>query len=350
MTLSETLERVDPSGMYAAVQAFPEHLAEGWRCGAPSEAFGLDGANLDGVVIGGMGGSAIGGDLLRTLAEREASVPVQVVRGYDLPGWVSERTLVVASSYSGGTEETRSLYDQAVRRGARIVAVTAGGAVLERARAEGHPHLVIPGGLQPRAALGYSLGALLRLGRAAGLLALSDAEAEAAVAEARERVETYRHAGSNPARDLAAAFRDRIVLVYSGTGLLEAVNLRWRTQLHENAKAPAFGNLFPELDHNEIMGFEAAASDLAARLVVAALRDRDDHPQVRRRIEATREIVAPQVGGWYEVEAEGTGRLSRMLSLIQLGDWVSFWLAVERGVDPTPVGSIQRLKEELARS
>ncbi len=338
---------LDPQNMRAAVRAFPDHLVTGWQAADGADAFGaFDG--LDGVVVCGMGGSAIGGDLMRALAEGEAAVPVVVNRGYGLPAWVGPRTLVVVSSYSGGTEETLSAYAEAVRRGARIVALTSGGEVASRAADAGHPMITIPGGMQPRAALGYSLGALLRLARAAGLLSLADDEFEAAVGAARDRASRHDDdSDANPARALAATWVGAWPLVYTGVGLLEAVGVRWRGQIQENAKHPATGNVFPELDHNEIMGFEAAPPDLLARMRVVVLRDRDDHPQVVKRYAATRALVEPAVGGWTEVESEGDSRLARVLSLVQLGDAASFWLAIAKGVDPTPVETIQALKRQL---
>ncbi|HYE94697.1 MAG TPA: bifunctional phosphoglucose/phosphomannose isomerase, partial [Rubricoccaceae bacterium] len=287
-------------------------------------------------------------DLVRTLAEPDAPVPIQVLRGYDLPAWVCARTLVVASSYSGDTEETLSALDQAERRGSAIVAVTSGGALLRRAEREGYRHVVIPVGLQPRAALGYSLGVLLRVARAPGFLHLTEIDFEDTLDELRARADRLAPAASSPALDLADRLVDRLPVVYTGTGLLEAVGLRWRTQLHENAKVFAVGNVLPELNHNEIMGFEAAPEAVRERLAVVVLRDREDHPQVLRRIEATRDLIAPRVADWIEVETEGESRLARQLSLVQLGDWVSFWLAMRLGVDPTPVGTIQQLKATLA--
>ena len=339
----------DPQDMHGALRAFPDHLAEGWRRGAAADGFGLDVSGLNGVVVCGMGGSAIGADLVRALAEPEAPVPVAVVRGYDLPAWVRETTLVVASSYSGGTEETLSAFAEAERRGARIVAVASGGEVAARARDGGHDLVEIPGGMQPRAALGYSLGVLLRLARAAGLLALSDDAFDAALASARTTAGRLAvEDRANPAVEIARAFDGHLPVVYCGPGLLEPVAMRWRTQIHENAKHPAFGNVFPELDHNEIMAYEGGPPDLLRRLSVVVLRDADDHPQVRRRFSITKDLVAGHVSAWREVEAEGDSPLARLLSLVQLGDWASYWLAARKGVDPTPVETIQRLKAALA--
>ncbi len=344
-----TSDDQDPGAMRAAVSAFPDHLQEGWARGGAAAGFDLHASDFDGVVVCGMGGSAIGGDLVRTLVEPSAPVPVLVNRGYTLPGWVGEGTLVVVSSYSGGTEETLSAFDDARQRGARTLSITAGGTLAQRADADDLDVVPVPGGLQPRAALGYSLGVLLRLADAMGLAEISEGTVQAALDDARQRVERYgEDADGNPARDLSAAFVGSLPVIYTGTGLLETVGMRWRTQIHENPKHPAVGNVFPELDHNEIMGFESGPPEVLRQMQVVVLRDRDDHPQVQKRFDATRALVGEAVGGWHEVETDGESRLSRMLSLVQLGDWASFWLAIRKGVDPTPVETIQQLKKTLA--
>ena len=347
---------VDPDDMRGAVRDFPTHLATGWERGQAVESLGLDAGDLDGLVLCGMGGSAIGGDLVRGLVEPTAPIPFLVNRGYRLPGWVGERSLVVASSYSGGTEETLSAFEEARERGARVLVVTSGGQLLEHAKADGIDHVVIPGGLQPRAALGYSLGVVLRLARALGLAELADGEVEAALDAARQRAERHdqdqdgsREAGAaNPARDLSERWVGALPVVYAGVGLLEAVGMRWQTQINENAKHPAVGNVFPELDHNEIMGYESGPPEVLGQMQVVVLRDADDHPQIGKRVDATRDLVQDAVGGWTEYASEGDSRLGRMLSMIQLGDAASFWLAVRKGVDPTPVETIQQLKKTLA--
>ena len=337
----------DPDDMRGAVRAFPDHLEEGWERGGAVESFGLDGSDYDGVVVCGMGGSAIGGDLVRTLVEPTSPVPFAVNRGYALPAWVGQKTLVVASSYSGGTEETLSAFGEAQERGATIVAVASGGELADRADAD--RTVTISGGLQPRAALGYSLGVLLRLARTLGLMDLPDGAVDDALAAARDRAGRYdRDEDGSAPRDLSAHFEGALPVVYTGVGLLEAVGMRWRTQIHENAKHPAVGNVLPELDHNEIMGFESGPEEVLSRMEVVALRDRDDHAQVQKRFDATRDLVQGSVGGWHEVETDGDSRLSRTLSLVQYGDWASLWLALRKGVDPTPVETIQQLKKTLA--
>ena len=337
---------LDPQDMRGAIAAFPDHLADGWARGA--DGLGIT-DSITGVVICGMGGSAIGGDLVRALSAPDARVPVAVNRAYGVPGWVGKDTLVIGSSYSGGTEETLSAFEDARSRGARLAAITSGGEIQERA--EGHPTVLISGGLQPRAALGYSLGVLLRAFRDGGLLVLSDDAFLTALGHAKRRAEAYNEDDrTNLAREVSGAMEGKLPVVYTGPGLLEPVGMRWRTQIHENAKHPAVGNVFPELDHNEIMGFEAGPSEVLSRMEILALTDADDHPQTRRRFEITRDLVARRVSGWREIASEGESRLDRMLSLIQLGDWASFWLAMRKGEDPTPVETIQSLKGKLANS
>ncbi|PAP77455.1 bifunctional phosphoglucose/phosphomannose isomerase [Rubrivirga marina] len=340
---------LDPGDMRGAVRAFPEHLAEGWRRGGAADDFELDPSDLDGIVLCGMGGSAIGGDLVRGIVEPTSPLPFVVNRGYALPGWVGERTLVIASSYSGGTEETLAAFADARARGARRLAITSGGTLQGIAEADGLDHVLIPGGLQPRAALGFSLGVVLRLAQTLGLAELSDAEMATALLAARQRATRHdEDDASNPARALAAAFDGALPVVYTGTGLLEPVGLRWRTQIHENAKHPAVGNVLPELDHNEIMGFESGPEEILSRMRVVALKDEDDHAQVLKRFAATRELIEPRIGGWLEIASGGDSRLDRALGLVQLGDAASFWLAMLKGVDPTPVETIQSLKKQLA--
>ncbi|MGB3541817.1 bifunctional phosphoglucose/phosphomannose isomerase [Rubrivirga sp.] len=347
--MTDSLHRNDPDDMRGAIRAFPDHLEEGWSRGAAIASFGLEDDALDGIVLCGMGGSAIGGDLVAGLVGPSSTVPFAVNRGYSLPGWVGEKTLVVVSSYSGGTEETLSAYAEAKRRGSRVLAITSGGDLEADAKSEGFDVVVISGGLQPRAALGYSLGVGLRLAQTLGLADLEDAAFESALEAARSRAQNHdRDEDGNPARDLSRLFEGALPVVYTGVGLLEAVGLRWRTQIHENAKHPAVGNVLPELDHNEIMGFEAGPDAILSTMQVVALRDADDHGQVSKRFDATRVLVEDSVGGWTVLESEGDSRLDRMLSMIQLGDAASFWLAMRKGVDPTPVETIQQLKKTLA--
>lgn len=347
--MQDTIARLDPDHMFDAVQAFPEHFREGWTRAADVRVRHRA-TELKQVVIVGMGGSAIGGDLVRTYCRDTAPVPITVVRDYTLPASVGEGTLVIASSYSGGTEETLTAFDEAAVRGAAIYAITSGGELLRRAERDDLPHVVIPGGLQPRAALGYSLGALLRLATKLGLCDVTDTEYNEAMDLVDAGAEAYADTQANEALDLARALHGKVPIVYTGPGLLQAVGVRWVNQIHENAKQLAFGNVFAELNHNEIMGWEAAPEAVRALLHVVILRDDRDHPQIQKRIDVTRGLLADEAAGWTEFTARGESKLARMLSTIQRGDFTSYYLALLVGVDPTPVETIQQLKRTLAEA
>lgn len=337
--------RIDPDGMFDAICQFPEQLADGRRR-AREVDIDLSSEDFDHVVIVGMGGSAIGGDLLRTFVLDQAQIPVFVSRSYHLPAFVGPNSLVVASSYSGNTEETLSGLAQAQAREATILCLTSGGKVKRIASAHDYPCIEMPGGYQPRAALGYSLGALLQLAERLGLASLEEEwiEVDEVLPELAKR---YAEESENKALELANDLYGRIPLIYSSEGFLEAVNLRWRGQMEENAKTLAFGNFLPEQNHNEIMGWERE-HPIHEMLAIVVLRDANDHPRVKRRFDVMQELLEGRGAVWREVRSQGTRPLTRMLSLLHLGDWVSYYLALQNEVNPTPVKLISELKETLS--
>ena len=346
----DDIRGIDTGGMYDAVCGFPAQWQEGRARAVEANLNGVLPDKYRNVLVVGMGGSAIGGDLLRTLALDEAAVPVVVSRSYRLPAWVGPETVVIASSYSGNTEETLAALDEALQQRASVICITTGGTLQRRAAAAGLPCVLMPGGLQPRAALGYSLTALLTVAEQMGLLAPNDdawAETQT-ILEAQAAALADPEASPNQALDIATALQGRLPVVYSSEGLFEGVNLRWRNQMHENSKTHAVGNVFPELNHNEIMGW-ARRTGLHKGVCVIVLRDQADHPRVQRRMDVTRDLLAEHTGFWAEVQSQGTSKLARLLSLIYLGDWVSLYLAILQHVDPTPIGLISQLKDALAQ-
>jgi len=302
------------------------------------------------VVILGMGGSAIGGELLKALVEPECPVPIAVNREYDLPAYVGPGTLVVASSYSGNTEETLSACRLAAERGARVVAVTTGGVLAQWAADHGWPLVRIPGGLQPRAAIGYSFIPLLGLLQQLGLVAPKgdDIRETVAVLRAlRSELGPDVPSASNPAKQLALRLHGKLPLIYGTGGWRAVVAYRWKCQINENAKAPAWHNTFPELNHNETVGWEVPAA--VTRLVeLVVLRDRGDSPRINRRVQVTVDIMGPAIAGVTQVASRGESELARLFSLLYMGDFTSVYLALLNEVDPTPVRVIDRLKQELA--
>ena len=301
------------------------------------------------VAICGMGGSAIAGDLIASAYRERLRAPIATVRDYHLPGWVGEDTLAILASYSGNTEETLTSAMQATERAALCVGITSGGKLGAFYGAQGVPMVGVPEGIQPRAALIHMLVPMLVVLSRMGVLPPLDEELDEARATLERAVASYgpdAPRAENGAKLLAEALKGTVPLVY-GAELTSAVARRWKTQLNENAKTPAFWSELPELDHNEIVGFESPdAFGPLAQIVM--LGDPRQHRQVQRRLDLTAELVEPRVKGVLRVTAEGTGALARMLDLVLLGDYVSIYLACLRGLDPGPVEMIERLKERLA--
>ena len=298
------------------------------------------------VVVAGMGGSAVAGDLVSALATDRASVPVTVWRAYGVPAFVGPESLVVATSYSGNTGEAVAALDAALRHGAAAAVVTSGGILSELARERNLPLVRLPGGLMPRFALGYLFFPLVGLVESLGVTLLGDTERAEALdlleVMGRE-LEPGRPEAGNEAKRLARSLDGRIPVIY-GSGFAAAVAYRWKTQLEENAKLLAFHGRLPEVDHNEIEGWR----DPGARGFHAVfLRDAEEDEVTARRIALTRELIRERAGGMSEVWARGQGRLARLFSLIYVGDWAGYYLALLRGVDPSPVEMIEEIKRRL---
>ncbi len=336
----------DPQGMRELILRLPQMCDEAWRLAAMAV---LPRKSPNAIVTLGMGGSGIGGDLLRAVLYDEAPIPVISVKDYRIPAFVGPDTLVFVCSYSGNTEETLTSYDEAVQRGATCVAITSGGELFRRASEREHGTILIPGGLPPRAALPYlflpMLGLLARLGVAGSF-----------DAQLREAVQVLQQIGAeqglkraSPAQRLGESLLHRIPVIYSASPFLEPVAQRWKDQMNENAKTFAIWNTFPELNHNETVGW-GLDEDLAKTFCVVVLRDRREPDRLTHRVTITRELAFTKAARVEEVPAIGDGKLARLLSLIMVGDLVSWHLAILRGIDPTPVLVIEELKRRLARS
>jgi len=299
------------------------------------------------ILIGGMGGSGIAGDFGAALSDR-APGRVAVRKGYDpLPGWVSRvKPTVVAISYSGNTEETISLVTAASDAGLPIVTITTGGQLEKMSSEKGWPSIAVPKGLQPRAAVGYLVGAISRLLASFGVLA----DQTAALDEAADLVEATTSDGSEAwsmASELAKSLTGRISIIYGGGAISGAAAQRWKTQINENAKMPAWWSLLPELDHNEVVSWETLPSITRGLLGIVALTDRSDHPRIRARLDHSSALTQSAVPWLAEIPAVGDSDLARLMSLTACGDLVSWMLAKEAGVDPVPVETIEKLKRLL---
>jgi len=340
------IAQVDISDQLSDVLALPEHLRDAlWRV---ESAIIEDWDCPSGLVVAGMGGSAIGGALARAALGDHLSRPIFVTRGYGLPTWTTPDTMVVCASYSGDTEETLACYESAGALGAKRTVVTTGGRLAEMARGDGVPVIPLPGGLQPRAAVAYMTVAALEMAALCGVGPRLTSEIDVAASHTEQLVAEW---GPEAAEDSLAKGVARGLLgttpVIAGAGLTTPIAHRWKTQINENAKQPAFWNELPELDHNEIVGWEGAGD--VGRFSAVYLDDSDAHPRLKERMDLTERLIAGNAAASFRLETRGQTAIERVISLVLLGDLVSIYLAALRGVDPGPVRVIDELKAALAK-
>jgi glucose/mannose-6-phosphate isomerase len=337
---------VDASGQLEDVLGLADQLRDAlWR---------VDSAGLQpwdsprGLVVAGMGGSAVGGSLARAALGDMLSRPIFSARGYGLPPWTTPDTTVLCASYSGETEETLACYEAAGMLGARRVVVTSGGRLAGVARTDGVPVIPVPGGFQPRAAVAYMMVAALETAALCGAAPRIGSEIDVAAAHTEPLLQEWGPDGPSESlpKELARGLLDVIPLVV-GAGLTAPIATRWKTQINENAKLPCFAQELPELNHNEIVGWEGAGG--LGRFSAVFLDDSDSHPRVRTRMDLTERMSGEWLHGTHRVETRGETRIERVVSLVLLGDLVSLYLAVLRGVDPGPVPTLDAIKGELAQ-
>jgi glucose/mannose-6-phosphate isomerase len=306
---------------------------------------------IQNVVVTGLGGSAVGGDLLRVLVEDNGEVPLVVNRDYQMPAWVNDRTFVIAASYSGNTEETLSAFEDAQDRGALLACVTSGGELAQRAAHYGTPVAFIPKGQPPRSAMGYMFIPMLMAAHKVGIIRRDPTgdlqNAIALLEKAREQWNADVPFEKNPAKQLAAKLYGKLPILYGSQAYSSVVAFRWKTQLNENTKIHAYSNGYPEMNHNEILGWVLAKQQVP-NLAVVLLRDQMERPKIVARVETTKRLFA-RAAEVHEVFAEGQSLLARMLHAIYLGDWVSCYLALLYGVNPTDISYINLLKAVLEK-
>ena len=350
MSLKTAIQKVDHSGMLAKVQGMPSHFEDAWQNNQDVELpFSRD--QIQNVTVAGMGGSAISGDVVRCLLQSQCPVPILVNRHYELGQYVNKHSLVFVSSYSGNTEETLSALAEARERGAKIVCITSNGRVMEQAKEAGYPLYTLPSGFPPRSALVYLTVPLLQ---ALQRLELAEdpwpaiQETIQVLNRLRELYQPDNETVQNIPLTAAKMVKGKIPIVYSAAGLLEVAGVRWRGQFSENAEILAYSNVFPEMNHNEIVGWGQQA-ELDRQLQVIYLRDRQDHPRIKLRMDVLREVIEATTNPILEIWSEGESELARLFSMIFTGDLASVYLAALLGVDPTPVKKIDYLKETLAK-
>lgn len=341
------LHAIDASDMLGIIAGLASQCRAGYDAGRnvrPVPA--IDG--LTAVTYCGMGGSAVAGDVLRSVFRGQLTVPVDVNRSPELPRSCDAETLVIAASYSGNTAETLDAFEEALERGCRVMALTSGGRLAEIADASAVPVVRVPGGLMPRAALGYLAFGLLGALEAAGLLSSLASDVDEVVDRVDEAVRALGPdvaTSDNAAKALALRIGERVPVVWGAEGLAAVAANRWRTQFNENAKVPAFSAALPELDHNEVVGWSDGRGE---GFFLVALRHDAEHPDVAARFPLSLEIARDAGVEITEVQASGRSDLARLMSLVVIGDHASTYLGIARGVDPSPIEAIARLKAALA--
>jgi glucose/mannose-6-phosphate isomerase len=343
----DALAGADPSGMLSAVLGLPEDCERGYDIGRSVQQVPT-GEGLSALAVCGMGGSGVVGDVVQALYRDRVGIPVAVVKGPQLPEFCGKDTLVVCSSYSGNTAEVLACFEEAARRGCRTVAVTSGGELALRAGREHVPLVSLPSGfLMPRTAIGVLVFGMLGALERVGVIPQEEQEVEDTVAALRSLASAVgpdRPATSNRAKLLAARVAGRFPVVWGADGIGAVAAARWRSEFAENAKVPAFASALPELNHNEVVGW---SEGMGERFFLVTLRHDGEHPDVAERFGVSVNVVSASGMDHEEVRAEGESPLARLMWLAMLGDATTVYLAFLRGVDPTPIEAISRIKAAL---
>jgi len=342
------LEKIDSLGFLSMVEGLPSQLVEASELG--EQVTDLPTAEgINSIAILGMGGSGISGDVFEAVVSPHSNLFVKTIKGYGIPGWVGPSTLVFAVSHSGNTEETVEGFECALQSGAKIVVLSAGGALGERSRSLGLPSVALPSGIQPRSAIGYLTIPMLVICRRMGILKGDFGLAETIDIISRRSIELRADvpAQQNLAKQFAIGLSEKIPVIYGSEGLGQVAAYRWKCQFNECSKSPAYYNCFSELNHNEIEGWGQLESLTRSSLGLIVLRHGEEHPRIPPRVEATIDIIGDHLGFVKEFFARGGTTLSRLFDLIYMGDFVATYLGLAQGLDPGPVGAIEGLKKQI---
>ncbi len=325
--------------MKQLIESFPRQLKEALEIGRKAQ-LKAPGGPYSNVVVTGLGGSGIGGKIAAQLVHKEAKCPIETYNNYYLPGYVNHKSLVIACSYSGNTEETIAAMDQALGKGARVVVITSGGAMLETAKSKGLDHIVIPGGNPPRTMLAYSLVQQFFVLHHFGIIGDGF---EGAVKTAAAMLEDEKEAIKKAAKKLTEKLVGKRLVIYSEANT-EAVAIRFRQQVNENSKELCWHHAIPEMNHNELVGWAGGKEDIA----VVIFRHKEDHERTQMRMEINKGIFQKYTPHIHEIWSKGDTAFARQLYLINLGDWISLYWAEAKEVDPTEIEVINMLKGKLA--
>ena len=338
------IDKIDSDNMFDVIKNLHKHIEHSFEIISNNKIYSEK--KYKNIIICGMGGSAIGGDFVKTVLSDKMLIPIFINRNYLLPKWVDKDSLVVICSYSGNTEETISCYKQAIKLKNKPIVISSGGFLLEDAIKSSYQCIKLPRGIQPRAAFGYSASLLYLLFCELDLVDKKIAEDLKIAAQEIEKLSIdYSNVVSNDALELASKIHNKFPLIY-GTPLTDVVSLRFRCQLAENSKILSSHFQIPELDHNEIEGFGKINNDSS---LIIWIKDIDDLSENLERIKITRELLYDKVKEQYTYEQGGSSLAVRLFKLIYFFDWVSFYGAIFNNINPTPVNTILKLKSIMSK-
>lgn len=347
----EFISKLDASNMLKLISGLPDQCRHAYDIGKKT-AILKPNSRIENIVFAGLGGSAIGADIVRVYLRNEIKVPVVVCRNYKLPDFVGKNTLLFCASYSGNTEETLSSFEDGLKRGAGIVTMGSGGKLKEGSLKNSFNHIDIPSGFPPRTAVGYMSVTVLAILTKMGFIEDKEKEVTqlcSALSDLRDKEVGIDVATSkNISKQLATKLRNKYCVIYGTSDTSEAVAIRWRGQIAENSKTLSSSHVLPEMNHNEIVGWEFP-KDVLREIKVIMFRDKNDHPRTQKRIDVSKAIIKKSGAEVIELERKDSSVLARLFSLIYIGDFVSFYLAILNDINPTPVKQVDYLKGKLSK-
>ncbi|HOI30144.1 MAG TPA: bifunctional phosphoglucose/phosphomannose isomerase [Melioribacteraceae bacterium] len=343
MEIQEMIKMYDNENQFKVLQESYYQVESAWQ--SQIDVSSIDTSKIKNIVLSGLGGSAIGGDLLQNFFRTELKYPYVVNRNYELPPYADESTLVIASSYSGNTEETLAAANEAIQRKCQVACITTGGKLEEFALKNKFPLGRLMKGYQPRFALWVNFFTLLKLVQSLKLIPEQNEVVNSIIGLLKRKGEVYSQT-KNDALDLAQKFIGYIPLIYAVSEYTSAIGARYKGQFNENSKLHSFYGLLPELDHNEILGWDTF-DPKQVNLILINIMDEDYHPQVKKRYEITSEIIRKKGCEIINISSKEKTWKERLVDIIYFGDWISYYLAVIRGINPTSIDNINYLKERL---
>jgi glucose/mannose-6-phosphate isomerase len=343
MKLEEFVKKYDKQNQYHVLVESYKQIESAWNAEVNLKHSSKN--ELNNIIISGMGGSAISGDLLKCFLKDEISIPIIVNRDYSIPSYADEKSLVIISSYSGNTEESISSFQDTLKKNCIIIAVSTGGKIIELVKKNNIPWIKLQKGLQPRYALGTSFFTLLKLLQTLKLIPEQDTVVKEIISLWKEKGVEY-----SKEKNIALAHAQELIgfipLIYTSS-FLEPVGYRMKCQFNENSKLHAYNNVIPELNHNEIIGWESFF-DKQFNLKLISILDEDYYPQIKKRFEITSELIQAASADIISLKSNEEYLKVRIMDLIYLGDWISYYLSILRGFDPSEIENINTLKHRLA--